>query len=50
MPLSYLAMLRRIFGTKGGEDGSWKKSHNNELHSLYFSTNIVRVIKSKRMR
>jgi hypothetical protein len=34
----------RIFGPKRGEDGSWKKLHD-ELHSLYSSRNIVRVIK-----
>jgi hypothetical protein len=43
-------VLRRIFGPKREEDGSWRKLHNNELHSLYSSTNIVRVIKSSRMR
>jgi hypothetical protein len=43
-------MLRRIFGPKREEDGSWRKLHNEELHSLYSSTNIVRVIKSRRMR
>jgi hypothetical protein len=32
------------------EDGSWRKLHNNELHSLYSSPNIVRVIKLRRMR
>jgi hypothetical protein len=32
------------------EDGSWRKLHNDELHNLYSSPNIVRVIKSKRMR
>jgi hypothetical protein len=32
------------------EDGSWRKLHNDELHSLYSSPNIVRVIKSRRMR
>jgi hypothetical protein len=30
--------------------GSWRKLHNDELHSLYSSLNIVRVIKSRRMR
>jgi hypothetical protein len=40
----------KIFGSKWEEDGSWRKLHNDELHSLYSSTNIVRVIKSKRMR
>jgi hypothetical protein len=39
-----------IFGPKREENGSWRKWHNNELHSLYSSLNIVRVIKSKRMR
>jgi hypothetical protein len=42
--------LRRIFGPKWEEDGSWRKLDNDELHSLYSSPNIVRVIKSKRMR
>jgi hypothetical protein len=43
-------MLRRIFGPKREEDGSWRKLHNDELHSLYSSPNIVRVIKLRRMR
>jgi hypothetical protein len=43
-------VLRRIFGPKREEDGSWRKLHNGELYSLYFSPNIVRVIKSRRMR
>jgi hypothetical protein len=43
-------VLRRIFGPKSEEDGSWRKLHNDELHSLYSSPNIVRVIKSRRMR
>jgi hypothetical protein len=32
------------------EDGSWRKLHNDELHDLYSLPNIVRVIKSRRMR
>jgi hypothetical protein len=40
----------RIFETKREENGSWRKLHNDELHSLYSSTNIIRVIKSRRMR
>jgi hypothetical protein len=40
----------RIFGPKREEDGSWRKLHYDELHSLYSSQNIVRVIKSRRMR
>jgi hypothetical protein len=39
-----------ILEFKRDEDGSWRKLHNDELHSLYSSLNIVRVIKSKRMR
>jgi hypothetical protein len=42
-------VLRRIFGPKREEDGLWRKLHNGELHSLYSSPNIVRVIKSRRM-
>jgi hypothetical protein len=40
----------RIFGAKREEDGSWRKLHNDELHSLYSSPNIVRVIKSWRIK
>jgi hypothetical protein len=40
----------RIFGPKSEEDGSFRKLHNDELHSLYSSPNIVKVIKSRRMR
>jgi hypothetical protein len=43
-------VLGRIFGPKREEDGSWRKLHNDELCSLYSSPNIVRVIKSRRMR
>jgi hypothetical protein len=43
-------VLRRMFGSKREEDGSCRKLHNDELHSLYSSPNIVRVIKSTRMR
>jgi hypothetical protein len=35
----------KIFGPKREEDGSWRKLHNDELHGLYSSPNIVRVIK-----
>jgi hypothetical protein len=44
------SVLRRIFGPKRKEDGSWRKLRNDELHSLYSSLDIVRVIKSRRMR
>jgi hypothetical protein len=40
----------RLFGPKREEDGSWRKLRNNEFHSLYSSPNIVRVIKSRRVR
>jgi hypothetical protein len=44
-------VLRRIFGPKRNEvTGKWRKLHNEEHHDLYSSPNIVRVIKSKRMR
>jgi hypothetical protein len=45
-----LRKVLRIFGSKMKEDGSWRKLHNDEHHSLYYySPNIVRVIKSRRM-
>jgi hypothetical protein len=43
-------VLRKILGPKMEEDGSCRKLHNDELHDLYSSPNIVRVIKSRRMR
>jgi hypothetical protein len=43
-------VLRMTFGIKREEDGSWRKLHNDELHSLYSSPNIGRVIKSRRMK
>jgi hypothetical protein len=43
-------VLRRIFGPKREEDRSWRILHNDELHNLYSSPNIVRVIKSRRMK
>jgi hypothetical protein len=44
-------VLRRIFGPKRDEvTGEWRKLHNKELHDLYFSLSIIRIIKSQRMR
>jgi hypothetical protein len=43
-------VLRKIYGPKREEDGSCRKLHNDELHNMYSSPNIVRVIKSRRMR
>jgi hypothetical protein len=40
----------KIFGPKREEDGSWRKLHYDELHSLHSSPHTVRVIKSRRMR
>jgi hypothetical protein len=43
--------LRRIFGPKRDEEaGGWRILHNEELHKLYSSTSIIRIIKSRRMR
>jgi hypothetical protein len=43
-------VLRRIFGPKRDEVmGSWRKLRN-ELHNLYFSQTIIRMLKSRRMR
>jgi hypothetical protein len=44
-------VLRRIFGPKrDGVTGGWRKLHNEELHNLYSSSSIIRIIKSRRMR
>jgi hypothetical protein len=43
-------VLRKMFGPKREEDVSWRKLHNDELHDLYSSPNIVTVIISRRMR
>jgi len=44
-------VLRRVFGSMRDEvTGEWRKLHNEELRDLYSLTNIVRVVKSRRMR
>ena len=44
-------VLRRVFGPKRDEvTGEWRKLHNGELRDLYSLPNIVRVVKSRRMR
>ena len=43
-------ILRRIFGPKRDENEEWRRFHNEELHCLYRSPNIVRMIKSRRLR
>jgi hypothetical protein len=44
-------VLRRIFGPKRDEvTGEWRKLHNKEVHNLYSSPDIIRQVKSRRMR
>jgi hypothetical protein len=44
-------VLSRVFGTKRDEvTGEWKNLHSGELHNLYSSPDIIRQIKSRRMR
>jgi hypothetical protein len=44
-------VLRRIFGPKRDEvTGEWRKLHSEELHILYSSSNIIRQIKSRKMK
>ena len=48
---SRMKVPRRKFGPKRNEGtGEWRKLHNGELNDLYSSPNIIRVIKSRRMR
>jgi hypothetical protein len=43
-------VLRRIFGPKRDEvTGDWRKLHNEELHNLYSSPTIIRIIMSRMM-
>jgi hypothetical protein len=44
-------MLRRIFGPKrDGVTGEWRKLHNEELHDLYSSPSIIKILKARRMK
>jgi hypothetical protein len=44
-------VLMRIFGPKRDEvTESWRKLHNVELHNLYSSTDVIKMIKSRRIR
>jgi hypothetical protein len=44
-------VLRRVFGPKRGEaTGEWRKLHNEELHDLYYSPSMIRIINVRRMR
>jgi hypothetical protein len=44
-------VLRRIFGPKSDEvTGEWRELHNEELHNLYSSPSIIRMVKSRMMR
>jgi hypothetical protein len=44
-------VLRRIFGPKRHEvTGGWRKLHSEELHNLYCSPSVIRIIKLRRMR
>jgi hypothetical protein len=44
-------VLRRIFGRKRDEmTGEWRKLHNEELHDLYSSPSIIRIMKARKMR
>ena len=43
-------VLNRIFGPKRDANGEWRRLQNEELHTLYRSPNIARLIKSRRLR
>jgi hypothetical protein len=43
-------VLRGIFGSKKELTGGWRKLYSEEVHNLYYSPNIIRTIKSRKMR
>jgi hypothetical protein len=44
-------VMRRIFGPKRDEvTGEWRKMHNKELHNLYSSPDIIRYVKSRKIK
>jgi hypothetical protein len=44
-------VLRGIFGPKRDEViGGWRKKHNEDLHNVYSSPNVIKIIKSRRIR
>jgi hypothetical protein len=44
-------VMRRIFGPKKDEvTGEWRRLHNKKLYTLYFSPNIIRISKSRKLR
>jgi hypothetical protein len=46
-----IKVLRRIFGPKGEEVArDWRRLHNEEHHNLHASQNIIKMMKSRRMR
>jgi hypothetical protein len=44
-----IRVLRRIFGPKEEVSGGWRRLHNEEIHNLYASPHIIRVIKSRKL-
>jgi hypothetical protein len=45
------SVLRRIFGPKRDEvTGEWSRLHNEEINALYFSPNIIQVLKLRRLK
>ena len=43
-------VLRKIFGPKKDETGEWRRLHNGEFHDIYGKPDIMRIVKSRRLR